>query len=309
MNLLKWLNFYLLIFPLTIFPLMAKAQIQVVATGPDLAALVQEVGQDQVSLVTLARGSQNLHFLETKPSYMVQARRADLVVANGLGLETAWLPQVLRGARNPKVLPGSKGYLELGHHIRAIEIPAGTVSRSHGDVHPEGNPHWTLDPLRMGEAAVALAARLGELAPEHAEVFSDRAKSLQQRLITQTEKWKIRLKKTEVQKVITYHRTLNYFFDRFGIEAVAYLEPKPGIPPTAQHILSVIQTAKENQIPLILVEHYYDSKVAQRVSRELPQVLVKTVSAAVGGSPQVTNLDELYEQLVRTFEEAPKWTP
>lgn len=284
-------------------PVISMAQLRVVATGPDIGALVKEVGGGEVTVETLARGSQNLHFLETKPSYMVRVRKADLVVANGLGLEVAWLPQILRGARNPKILPGEKGLLELGAHIEPIEVPHGHVTRSHGDVHPEGNPHWTLDPLRVAQAALILAAQLGELSPEHKDVFKKRAEDLKQRLKAKTQEWRSRIEKTQIKEVITFHRTLNYFLNRFDLQAAGYLEPRPGIPPSAQHILGVIKSAKEKNIQLILVEHFYDPKVAERIAREVSGLKIQSVAAAVEGAPGIKTLEDLYENLVRAFEE------
>jgi zinc/manganese transport system substrate-binding protein len=285
-------------------PAIAAKEIRIVTTSTDLGALARDVGGPYVQVETLAKGSQNLHYLEAKPSFMVHIRNADLVVANGLGLEEAWLPHVLRGARNPKVNAGGPGYLELGSHIEAIEVPEGQVTRSHGDIHPQGNPHWTLDPERMAKAALTLGAKLKELAPEHGQEFADRAKRFHDHLLISVNKWQERISQAGVQKVITHHRTLNYFLSRFGIEPADYLEPKPGIPPSAQHILSVIKSATENKIRLILVEHYYDPKVAQRVAKDVPRAKVMPVVTAVGGSASVPSLESLYEQIVQILEES-----
>ena len=285
-------------------PVLATAKINVVATGSDLGALAKEIGADDISLEVLAKGSQDLHFLETKPSYMLKLNKADLLVLNGLGLESAWLPTVIQGARNPKIAGGSVGYFDLGVKTTAIEIPQGAVSRANGDVHPEGNPHWTLDPSRMAQASEALGVKLAELDPNHREQFKQRALALKNRLLQKDQDWRKRLAATQIKKVVTYHRTLNYFLQHFGVEASEYLEPKPGIPPSAQHTLQVISTIKTQKIPLVLVEHYYDDKSAERVAKEIKGLRVVRVAAATEGLPGVKSLDDLYERLVRAFEGA-----
>ena len=141
----------------------ALAKVKVLTTTSDLNALVGEIGGSEVESESICKGSQDPHFIEPKPSFMVKASRADLVVAVGMGLEVGWLPNVLRGSRNPNINPGTKGYLEVGTSVQPLEVPQGKVTRAEGDVHPEGNPHVTLDPIRAGEIAVLIGKRLGEL--------------------------------------------------------------------------------------------------------------------------------------------------
>lgn len=298
---MKNLSLYL---SLLILSSPAFAAIKVVATSTDIGAIVQEVGGNDVSLDILSKGAQNLHALETKPSYMLKLSRADLFIWNGLGLEAGWLDAVVRGARNPKVSAGSKGNLELGSYLDPIEVPKGAISRSEGDVHPEGNPHWSLDPIREGKAALLIGDRLAQLDPAKAEEFKSRAKKFNERLQEKTKIWQKRLQATGITKVISYHKTLNYFLDRFGIESAGYLEPKPGIPPTTQHILALIEKIKAEKIRLILVEHFYDLGIAERIAKEVPTSKVKSVSAAVNGMPGINTNEELYEHIVKIFEES-----
>ena len=154
----------------------AEAKLNVVTTIPDLAVVVSEVGGDNVSVQSISKGTQDPHFIEAKPSYMVKVSHADLVVSLGLELEIGWLPPILQGARNPKVMPGTKGYLELGPFVDPIEVPKEKVTRVEGDVHPFGNPHFNLDPIRMGTVAEVIADRLGELDPEHSAAYKENAK-------------------------------------------------------------------------------------------------------------------------------------
>jgi zinc/manganese transport system substrate-binding protein len=283
----------------------AQAKLNVVATTTDLAALAREVGGDATEVEAIARGTQDPHFIEAKPSFMTKVSRADLVVAMGLELEIGWLPSIVRGARNPKVLPGNKGYLEVGPGIPVLEKATGAVTRAEGDVHPDGNPHFNLDPLRMGTAAGLLAERLGELDAANAAGYRQRAAALKTRLEAKTKEWRERVAATGVKSVVTYHKTLTYFLDRFGLRGAAVLEPKPGIPPTAPHIVEVIELVKREHVPLILVENYFDPAPAQRVARDAPGTRVAIVPVAVDGAPGTGTTEALIEALVQAIEGKP----
>ena len=284
------------------FASAAQAKLNVITTIPDLAVVVSEIGGDSVSVQSLSKGTQDPHFIEAKPSYMVKVSHADLVVSLGLELEIGWLPPILQGARNPKVMPGTKGYLELGPYVDPIEIPKEKVSRAEGDVHPFGNPHFNLDPIRMGVVAVKIAERLGELDPDHSASYADKASKFKSRMEKETKNWQARIIKTGIKEVITYHKTLNYFFDRFGIKNPINLEPKPGIPPTAQHILEVINVAKERHIKLIMVENFFDTSFADKITSEVPGLRVVVMPVEVGGDPAIKTLDDLYEKIVSVME-------
>lgn len=281
---------------------VAEAKLNVVTTIPDLAVVVSEIGGGNVSVQSISKGTQDPHFIEAKPSYMVKVSRADLVVSLGLELEIGWLPPILNGARNPRVMPGTQGYLELGPYINPIEVPSEKVTRAEGDVHPFGNPHFNLDPIRMGTVAVKIAERLGELDPDHAASYSDNAQKFKLRMEEKTKSWQARINKTGIAKVITYHKTLNYFFDRFGIKNPINLEPKPGIPPTAQHILEVVKVAKAQKIKLIMIENFYDTSFADKLISQVPGLRVVIIPVEVGGDPAIKSLDDLYENLVSVIE-------
>jgi zinc/manganese transport system substrate-binding protein len=278
------------------------AKLNVVASTSDVGALVEAVGGTDVNLEVIAKGSQDPHFLEPKPSYMVKVSHADLVVANGLSLEVGWLPSLLQGGRNPKVNPGSRGYLEVGSLIEPIEVPKGQVSRAEGDVHPDGNPHITLDPIRLGQIALGLADRLGELDGAHKEDFKRRAQTLQKDLEEKTKNWQARVLKTGVKEAVAYHNDMAYFFNRFGLKAGGFLEPKPGIPPTAQHLMDMIKVIKNDKIPRILVENFFDTKIADRLKNDVPEVKVSVVGVAVGSKPELKTNADVIEQLVQAIE-------
>ncbi len=282
--------------------LTAQAKLAVVTTTTDLKALVSEVGGEWITVDAIAKGTQDPHFIEAKPSYMTKTSHADLVVSIGLDLEVGWLPSILRGARNPKINPGEKGNLEVGPLLDPLEVAQGKISRSKGDVHPFGNPHVNLDPIRMGKAAVFIAERLGQLDPVHMTSFLEKAKALQRRFESKTKIWQTRIDKTKIKKIVTYHKTLTYFFDRFHLENPAILEPKPGIPPTSGHILEVIQVIKDQKIRLVMVENFFDSTVTHRLKEEVPFVRTADIPVDVDGEAQINNLDDLYEKLVQTLE-------
>lgn len=280
----------------------AFAKINVLTTQSDLCAIVKEVGKDLVSVESIAKGTQDPHYIEAKPSFMVKANRADLFIGIGLDLEIGWLPSILRGARNPKIANNQKGFLEVGPFVEPLEVPTGNVTRAQGDVHPYGNPHVWLDPLRAGNIAVIIGNRLGELDPQHAARFTANAKAFQSRLSDKVKKWQIRIEASGVKKVITYHKTLTYFLDLFKIQNPAILEPKPGIPPTSGHILRVIEVIKQERVPLILIENFFDPSVTKKIKENAPEVRAATVAVSVEGAKGINTLDDLYESLVKAIE-------
>ncbi len=282
--------------------LRAEAKLNVVATTSDIGALLEKIAGDQASVEVIAKGTQDPHFIEPKPSYMVKVAKADLLVSNGLSLEEGWLPNLIQGGRNPKVKPGTKGYLELGQHAEPLDIPQGAVSRAAGDVHPDGNPHFTLDPIRMGALANVVAERLAELDPSNRAQFVGRAKTLQKELETKTKEWQERIAKTGVKQVVAYHNDLRYFLERFGLRAAAFLEPKPGIPPTAQHLLDTVSLIKRDKISVILVENFFDTKIAERLASDVPSVKVRVVGIAVGSKVELKSTADVIEQLVAAIE-------
>ena len=287
---------------LTAVPYAAHAKLNVVTTTTDLRSLAAEVGGEHVSIDSIGKGTQDPHYIEAKPSFMVKVSRADLLIAVGLDMEVGWLPSITRGARNPECMPGHKGYLEVGPSIQALEVPSGSVTRAEGDVHPYGNPHFWLDPIRAGQAAAVIADRLAELDPGHASQYKANAKALQNRLHEKTKGWQARIDASGVKRIVTYHKTLTYFFDRFKLANPAILEPKPGIPPTSGHIIEVIELIQREHVPLILVENYFDATVTNKIKQQIPSVRVATVAVAVEGAQGIDSLDALYESLVKAVE-------
>jgi zinc/manganese transport system substrate-binding protein len=294
----------LVLFVYSISPVDAK--LNVLTTTTDLRSMVTSAAGDLVEVDSIAKGSQDPHFIEAKPSFMLKASRADLVVAVGLDLEVGWLPSILRGARNPKISDPAIGYLELGSQISPLDVTTTKLSRADGDVHPLGNPHFSLDPIRAIQAVELIAGRLGQLDPTNAAKYKANAAVFRQKIETRVKEWTTRISQTGLTEVVTYHKTLTYFLSRFNLKNPAMLEPKPGIPPTSGHILGVIDLIRKHQIKLILVENYFDPAVTRKIIQELPTVKALTVPVAVDGDSQVKDLEGLYEFLVQSIEKGAK---
>lgn len=283
----------------------AQAGLRVAATTSDMAALTREVGQNLVEVTALAKGTQDPHMVEAKPSLMIKLRDVDLVISQGLELETAWLDPLIRGARNPKLAEASR-LLELGPSVNPIEVPTKAVTRADGDIHAGGNPHFQLDPIRLGEAGVVIAAKLGELDGVNKAQYMKNAQAFQKRMAEKTADWQARLKKTGLTEVVTYHKILSYFCDRFQVRCHVQLEPKPGVPPTAAHLLSVIRQIKERQIKLVVIENLYDDAAGEKLKQALPGLKVARVAVSVEGEPDLKTNEQVIESLVRVFEGAAK---
>ena len=287
---------------------LAVAKIKVVTTTTNLKSVVEEIGKDKVEVHSFSKGSQDPHFLEAKPSYMVKASRADLLVQIGLGLEQGWLPLIIRGARNPKLKPGESGHLFASQGIDLIEEIEGTVTRADGDVHPEGNPHFMLDPIRASKVAVSIANKLSILDSKNKKFYFDNAEAFKDKMQKIADSGK-KLLKGKNNKIITFHKTLNYFNARFGLKNLAYLEPKPGVPPTASHIIKVIKIAQTEKPGHILVENYFDPTVGERVIRDLKESEYHLIPVSVEGEKNIDSLSDLYIKLLRIISHEAEWTP
>jgi zinc/manganese transport system substrate-binding protein len=282
-------------------PLFAVAKLQVATTTPDMASLVREVGQNQVDVFSIAKGTQDPHQIDAKPSFMVKLRNTDLVVEQGLELESAWIVPLIQGSRNSKLLE-KNAVLELAGDLGPLEVAKGNVSRAEGDVHPGGNPHFQLDPVRLGEAAELIAKRMAELDPSQKDFFLKNADIFNKHMQEKTKQWQERLKKTGIKEMVTYHKTFTYFCDRFQIKCDVQLEPKPGIPPTASHILSVIDQMKKRNLHLVLIENLYDDSVKSKLEQVAAAKVIK-VPVYVEGEPEIKTNEELIEKLVKNIED------
>lgn len=287
------------IFLFLFVPSWALAKIQVAATTTDLAAIVKQVAGPEIEVFSICKGTQDPHQIEAKPSLMTKLRSVDLIVAHGLDLEKAWLDPLIAGARNPTL---KDHVLELGPQLDPIEIPSGEITRALGDVHPGGNPHFHLDPERLGQAAILIAKKLTEIAPAQRDDFLKNALSLQKDLIEKTKNWQKRIKDSGVKEIITYHKTFSYFCSRFQIKCELQLEPKPGIPPTSAHLISIIDEIKRRNVRFVMIENLYDDSIIPKLKEGVPQIQVGLLPVSVEGTPDVRTNDQLIEKLVRFIE-------
>jgi len=274
--------------------LSAKGTLKVITSTEDMAALAREVGGDRIAVESLAHGYQDPHFVEPKPSFIVKLHSSDLLISVGLQLEIGWLPPLITQSRNPRVQPGAPGYLEGSQFAEILEKPAGGVSRSMGDVHPMGNPHFWLDPNNGRAVAQGIANKLGELRPEDAAYFTQRAKDFAAR-VTEAEKgWTQKMAPYRGRKVVTFHQSWPNFAKYFGIEVAGYVEPKPGIPPTPSHTLALIGQMKSQNIKVIWVEPYFDTKVPASIAHAVGGEAV-VMLPSVGGATAVTDYFKLFD--------------
>jgi zinc/manganese transport system substrate-binding protein len=273
---------------------VAAKKLNVVTSTTDMAALAQEVGGEKVNVESIAKGYQDPHFVEAKPSFLLKLRQADLLISVGLQLEIGWLPPLITQSGNPKIQVGASGYLDASQFAEILDIPQGTVTRAEGDVHPLGNPHYWLDPDNGRRIAKGITGKFGDMDPEDAAYFQQRLQDFEQRLAAAEQKWDAEMKPYHGRKVVTYHRSFPNFAKHFGLNVIGYVEPRPGIPPTPSHTLEIIQLMKRENCKVVLVEPYFDLKTPQSIGRETgAQVVVYLPS--VGGEKQVTNYFELFD--------------
>jgi zinc/manganese transport system substrate-binding protein len=279
------------------------APLKVVTTTEDLAAIVREVGGDRVTVEVFSRGDQDPHFVEPKPSFILKLVNADLLVLVGRELEIGWLPPLLTQSRNAKVQPGGRGYLDASLNVKILDIPTGQITRAMGDVHPSGNPHYWLDPDNGRLIAQAVRDRLTELQPADRALFAQRYADFDRRLTDAQKRWDAAMAPFKGAKIVTYHRSWPNFVEHFGLNVIGYVEPKPGIPPTASHTVALMQAMKAQQIRIILVEPYFDVKTPQTIARGTGAEVV-VMPPSVGGVPQIKDYIGLFDYDVALLVEA-----
>lgn len=316
--------------------------VQVCSSVPDLASLVQEVGGQQVSVTTFAKGTEDPHFIDAKPSFVKSLSQANLLVVLGLGMEDGWSPVVLQSARNQAVLPGAAGFLDASTAIRPLQAPTGTVDRSQGDVHVGGNPHYLLDPICGLLVARLICSRLGELQPDQRAYFEERYQAFRQRTgeLLVGETLAKRYKPDDIPKLcllfehgklaqflksqreetllggwlgmmlpyygapaVDDHNMWPYFARRFGIRIVAHMEPISGVPPTTQHLGAVAQQMRTEQVRLVLANPYYDPRHAQFLATNAGARIVP-VAHQVGSRSGAADYLSMVDYNVRQLAEA-----
>jgi zinc/manganese transport system substrate-binding protein len=275
------------------WPAAAADKVRVVTTIPDIKALTQAVGGDLADVESLTRGTQNFHEAEVRPSMMLKLRRAQLLIENGVELDS-WADVAVTGANNPNIVRGAPGRIEISRGIPLLDIPTTRVDRSMGDVHPLGNPHFSLDPGLAPIITQTILDGLARVAPQHRAAFEQNRAAFLQRLEAQMTRWMKTLEPVRGGKVVVYHPDFIYFLNRFGLVQVGTVEDRPGIPPSPQHLANLIRQMQEQKVKVVLVEPWNDRKLAARVAEEAGAkalVIASSVGAVKGADDYISTMD------------------
>jgi zinc/manganese transport system substrate-binding protein len=289
-----WSAASVLVALLMLSPVVEAKKLNVITSTTDLGALAQEVGGDRISVDSIAKGYQDPHFVEAKPSFLLKLRNADLLIAVGLELEIGWLPPLITQSGNPRIQPGAAGYLDASQFAEILEIPKGQITRAMGDVHPQGNPHYWLDPENGRRIAKGIADKLGQMSPGDSSYFQQRYQDFDKRLTVAEKGWEAQMQPFAGRKVVTYHNSWPNFAKHFYLNVVGYIEPRPGIPPSPGHTLELIQAMRRDNVKIMLVEPYFDMKTPDSIARETGGKVV-IMMPSVGGDKQVTDYFKLFD--------------
>jgi zinc/manganese transport system substrate-binding protein len=267
---------------LALAPRAAEAQLKVVTSTTDLYDIAKAVGGNRITAAHIGEGYQDPHFIDAKPSFVLQLRNADVWAFVGLDLEIGWMPLLLDGARNPKIRQGGSGYVDASTAIKILDTPQGNVDRSMGDVHPLGNPHYWLDPENGRRIARLFKTKFSQLDPKNDDAYEKNEKAFEARLNAAEQGWAADLAAIRGKPVVAWHTSWRYFAEYNKMNIVAFMEPKPGVPPSPSHLYQVIQTVKRTGAKAIIMEPFYDRKVADLVAKQTG-IKVLMLPPSVGG--------------------------
>ncbi|HEY0997817.1 MAG TPA: metal ABC transporter substrate-binding protein [Gemmatimonadaceae bacterium] len=265
-------------------PRAAEAQLKVVTSTTDLYDIAKAVGGKRITATHIGEGYQDPHFIEAKPSFVLQLRNADVWAFVGLDLEVGWMSLLLDGARNPKIRPGGSGYVDASTAIPVLDRPRGEVDRSMGDVHAAGNPHYWLDPENGRRIARLFQAKFAQLDPAGAATYAANEKAFEAKLNAAEQAWQADLATIRGKPVVAWHTSWRYFAEYNKMNIVAFMEPKPGVPPSPSHLYEVIQTVKRTGAKAIVMEPFYERKMADLVAKQTG-IKVLVLPPSVGGIP------------------------
>jgi zinc/manganese transport system substrate-binding protein len=273
----------------------AAAQLKVVTSTSDLADIASEVGGNKVTVRHIGEGYQDPHFIEAKPSFVLQLRNADVWAFVGLDLEVGWMPLLLDGARNPKVRPGGSGYVDVSRAIPLLDVPQGAVDRSQGDVHARGNPHYWLDPENGRRIARLFRIKFSQLDPKNAAAYDANTKAFEAKLAAAERAWQPQLAAIRGKPVVAWHTSWRYLANYTKMNIVGFMEPKPGVPPSPSHLAGLIATIKRTGAKVIIMEPFYSRKTADFVASKTG-IKVLLLPPSVGGEKGLTD----YVQLLKS---------
>jgi zinc/manganese transport system substrate-binding protein len=280
----------------------AIAQLKVVTTLTDLQSITSLIGGDRVEVFAIATGFQNPHFVDPKPSYILKLSRADIFVTVGLDLEIGWVPPLLNSARNSKIQKGGEGYVDASVNIPLLQVPT-SASRGQGDIHVYGNPHYWLDPLNGKIIAKNICDALERVDPDRRALYEANLKKFDETIDAKTKEWTEKLHPYAGVKVIAYHNEWPYFEQRFGLQIVDFLEPKPGIPPTPSQLFKVINEMKRDHIKILIISPYFTTESAELVARNSGGKVV-TIATSVGANEKIKTYYDLFDYNVSQLLDA-----
>jgi ABC-type Zn uptake system ZnuABC Zn-binding protein ZnuA len=284
----------------------APAKLNIVTTTADLASLTHEVGGDLVTVTAIARGYQDPHFVEPKPSFLLLLKNADLLEVIGLDLEIGWLPPLVDQSRNSKIQPGGAGHLDVSRGVEILDRPNGAVNRSMGDVHPLGNPHYWLDPANAVRMAIQIEKKLEEMQPANAAAFQKNLNTFKQRINDADKRWRAALAPYRGAKIVAYHNSWPNFARRYGLNIIDFVEPKPGVPPSPSHTFELIGKMKEQKAKVIIMEPYFDKKTPQSVAERTGATLVVLFPSIGGGKSGTDDYFQLFDTNINNLVNALK---
>jgi len=294
---------YLIVCALIFLAPAAQAKLEIVATTPDFGSIAAEIGGSRASVTTLAKPTEDPHFVDAKPSFIVKLNRADALVEGGSELEIGWLPALLDQSRNSRLALGAAGRISCSQGISLVEIP-GTLDRSRGDIHAAGNPHYMTDPLNAKIVAEHIANALCQLDPKSCDVYRADLKKFTLGLESKTKEWEKLLAPFKGQRLVAYHNTWPYFARQFGLNIDLFLEPKPGIPPTPVHLAEVVSRMKAEHVRVILVEPYQNRRTAEAVAADTGAMVVDVAQFPGGVKGTDKGYIELMDYLVNSIAKA-----
>jgi ABC-type Zn uptake system ZnuABC Zn-binding protein ZnuA len=305
MNLLNYMKCQSIIAAVLLAAAASHAKLNVVATLPDFGAIAEQIGGDKIKVTTIARGTEDPHFVDARPSFITVLNRADVLIEGGAELEIGWLPPLVNGARNSKILGDAPGHVIISRNIRLLEVPTGPVDRSMGDVHPLGNPHFWLDPGNGKIMARTLSEAFGKLDPHNAPYYEANLKKFTQQLDAKIADWTKLLEPYRGTKVVTYHKAFTYFLERFGLELAGTIEPKPGIEPSPGYVNGLIPRLKEAGVKLVIIEPFRPHRTPEYVAQTVAAKLL-LLPASVGGNDKVKDYVSLFDYDVAQVVDALK---
>lgn len=301
------LFFWILFFSMLFCTGLSRAEdkIKVVTSLPDLADIAKQVGGEKVEAFAIAKGYQDPHFVDAKPSYMIKLQNADMFVQVGLDLEIGWVPPLLEGARNKDILWGGSGYVDASKGINLLQVPHVDPAklRAEGDIHIYGNPHYWLDPQNGKIIAENIFNGLVNISPENEAYFNKNLETFKQRIDEASKRWSEKMQPYHGTKIYAYHNSWPYFEQRYGLKIAGFVEPKPGIPPSPKYLVSVIQDMKSKNVKIIIIEPYFPTKSAELVAKNTGAIVVEMASE-VGAQPGVDTYFDMFDYNVNKLIEA-----